>query len=296
MSHTPRTLGLTSSLLLACLLHGTPASASTAETATDDPVRVLTADTEVEYSMQVAGTIEIDAAGKVLRHSFDQRRHLPAPLVNMLDGRIPAWRFAPMALPESQSYSALRMRLRVIAERVGEERDMFRMTVRDAAFLLRDDPRPETDLLSFDPRSRLQAPDALYGTVYLAVRIGPDGVPLEVFPQRVDLTVEGSEKQMSEWRKALASFTERQSSRLRFKVPTTGPQAGQSEWTGLLPVAYVRPLHPKEWEWQVYYPGPETAPPWKAADAEAIPSDLLPLDTTETPEQARRLLTPLDAN
>lgn len=250
----------------------------------------------LELTMIVYGDIDVDADGRVLRHSLDHRDKLSPDLVRMLDARIPAWSFAPQALAEGQTHSALRMRLRVFAHRIGEQRDVYRMSVRDAAFLPRDDARPDTDRLRYDSRSRLSAHDtALRGIVYMALRIGPDGKAMEAFVERVDLVMEGSAKDMEKWRTNLSRLTERQARILRFIVPTTGPDAGLQEWSGRLPVAY-NTLAVEDWEWQAYYRGPETRAPWKPAEESdnAVPTDLVPAGNAETPEQARRLLTPLD--
>ena len=283
-------------LAVALVLCGSSLPATAASTSAERAAeRAAELDRQLELTMVVSGDLDVDAEGRVQRYTLDHRDKLPQALVRMLDGRVPLWRFAPMALPEGQTHSALRMHLRVYANRAGEERDMFRMSVREAGFLLRDDPRPGTDRLRYDPRSRLDAFGAMPGIVYLALRIGPDGTVLQAFVERVDLAVKGSAKDMAEWRESLGRFTERQTRRLRFKVPATGPDAGLDEWKGRLPVAYNIPK-PQDWEWQAYYRGPETRAPWKGAeDAEnAVPTDLLPADSAETPEQARRLLTPLD--
>ncbi len=250
----------------------------------------------LELSMVVSGDLDVDAEGRVQRYTLDHRDTLSPDLVRMLDGRIPQWRFAPMALSEGQAHSALRMHLRVYANRIGDQPDVFRMSVRGAGFLQRDDQRPDTDLLRYDPRSRLSAYDsALRGIVYMAMRIGPEGRVMQAFVERVDLAMQGSANDMTQWRKNLARLTERQAKNLRFIVPTTGPDAGLNEWSGRLPVAY-NIAKPQDGEWQAYYRGPETRAPWKGAeDAEnAVPTDLLPADSAETPKQARRLLTPLD--
>lgn len=251
----------------------------------------------LELTMVVYGDIDVDADGRVLRHTLDHRDKLSPDLVRMLEARIPAWRFAPKALADGQTHSALRMRLRVFAHRIGDQRDVYRMSVRNAAFLPRDDARPDTDRVRYDPRSRLSAYDtALQGIVYLALRIGPDGKVMEAFVERVDLAMEGSANNLAQGRKALARLTERQAKNLRFMVPTTGPKAGLEEWSGRLTVAY-NTLAVEDWEWQAYYRGPENRAPWTPAEEaeNAVPADLVPAGSTETPEQARRLLTPLDA-
>ena len=251
----------------------------------------------LELTMVVSGDIDVDADGQVLRYTFDHRKQLPAALVELLDGRVPLWRFAPKALPAGQTHSALRMRLRVFANRIGDAPDMYRISLRDAAFFLREDPRPKSDRLIFDRRSRIQAPDDMSGVVYLALRIGADGTVLQSFVERVDLVVPGSAEDMALRRESLARFTERQAKRIRFWVPTTGPDAGLGEWQGRLPLAY-NTIRPVPWEWNAYFRGPETRAPWKPAeDAEnEVPADLLPTDTVETLQQARLLLSPLDVD
>lgn len=281
-------------LLLGALSAPATAASKRAQRAAE---RAAELERQLELSMVVSGDLDVDAQGQVLRYTFDHRKKLPPELVRMLDIRIPLWRFAPVALPEGQTRSALRMRLRVYANREGEERDMFSMSVRDAAFLPRDDDRPDTDRIRTDPRSRFVPYGNMSGIVYMAVRIGPDGTVPQAFAERVDLKVKGDPADMAEWRQSLGRFTERQVMRMRFMVPTTGPDAGLPEWSGRLVVEYDN-ARPRDWEWNAYYRGPETPAPWKtAADTQnAVPTDLQPADSVETPEQARRLLTPLDGD
>ena len=254
-------------------------------------------DRKVERTMLVLGIIEVDPAGQVLRYTLDHRDKLPPGIVAVVDRSVPLWRFEPVELPEGQRFTRSRMSLRFLARQTDD--GAFVVSLASASFRAREEGQPETDRIRPDRSPPITYPAwaarlGVSGTVYVALRVGPDGKPRDAMVRKVNLRVKGSDGELQLWRQELARETLRHIKRRTFHVPTTGPDAGKSEWTGTLPVDYVMPGQSRSdsiGRWDAYLPGPETPIPWLdvARQRDMAPPDALPPGSFHDLEEHRQL-------
>lgn len=270
-------------LLCACLLP-LPTAASAQYI---DPKRI-------ESSLLVTGTIDVAADGSVLGYTLDQPGKLPRPVLNLVAGTAPQWKFEPVSEPAPQR---LAMSLRFIAKRTDDTH--FTVDLRSAAFAM---PSASADaLLALDPASRspLQYPYAMQelgvaATVYVALRIHPDGTT-DAMVRRVDLHTAGSPAQLEQWRKAFARNAIAACRKWRYRVPTQGADAGRPFWIGTQPIGFhMAGSEPAYGVWETYLPGPEAVVPWETDADRDSDYDALSANDIAGASTRRRLLTPLD--
>src|SRR5690606_15668115 len=87
---------------------------------------------QIEGSMLVTGRVTITREGTVGDWTIDRREDLPPAVVNVIDASAPGWRFDLILVDGEPVYGSARMSLRMIAERIDEER--FRVSIRDGYF------------------------------------------------------------------------------------------------------------------------------------------------------------------
>ena len=251
---------------------------------------------QVESSMLVTGTIDVDASGKVLGYALDMPEKLPQGIREMADKQIVAWRFEPINIADGQKTRS-RMRLFFVAKRIDNRR--FEVTLQSAGFdALNDSGRFQVD------KSRFRQPVypfaatkgvSVSGTVYLSLRIGIDGKLRDAAVEQVNLAVIGSEKDMARWREALARNAMASTRTMHFNVPAQAVFEGKEEEIGRVAIEYLLEdtSVPGYGQWRTYVPGPREAIPWANDSLLATSPDTM-LPGTYTPAGAgRRLLTPL---
>jgi hypothetical protein len=248
---------------------------------------------QVESSLLVTGSIEVDASGEVIAHRIDQPERIYPAVLALVDRAIAGWRFQPAMRNGQPRAMDANMRLFLVARRAGDGE----VAVRIASAHFREPGAPETDQVQLERRGRLAFPGVLVrrgvsGTVYVAVRLDREGHVADAAVRQVDLTVIASPADMARWRDLLARPTLAAARRWTFRVPTTGPHAGKDHYTGVLPVAYSFNRGPPAYgEWQAYVPGPRADIAW--LDEDAVASEALP-EGEFAQDAGLRLLTPLE--
>jgi hypothetical protein len=247
----------------------------------------------IESNLMVTGTIDVAADGIVLGYTLDQLGKLPKPVLNLVAGIAPHWKFEPVNDPAPQRLS---MSLRFIAKRADDAH--VRITLRSAQFAM---PQAAADTrLALDPSHRItpQYPNELNGrgieaTVYLAIRAHPDGTA-DTMVRRVDLHTAGLPTESEQWRKAFARSVMAASRKWHYLVPKRGAGAGREFWLGTLPVSFsLEGNEPVYGVWKACIPGPETIVPWETdADRDAN-YDAASANEILGADARRRLLTPL---
>ena len=271
---------------------------------------------QIEGSMLVTGRVTITQAGTVGDWTIDRREDLPPAVLNVIDASAPGWRFEPILVDGKPAHGSARMGLRMVAERVDDER--FRVSIRDGYFgreaarmtgeadVRRDssaDAAP-TDQVSSVRMSAPRYPDlalaaGVTGTVYLVLRIGPSGEVMDAVPEQVNLRVVGLEREMVRMREMLAKSALAAARRWQFHPPTSGEGAQEPFWLVRVPVDYR--IHgvgqPEEYgRWEVYVPGPRMPVPWQMESLQGldIAPDTLVAGEVHQVGMGLRLLGPLD--
>jgi hypothetical protein len=231
----------------------------------------------IEASMQVTGTLSIDAAGAVSGFTLDEREKLPAQVTALLERTLPALRFERTPNGEGSGPVQAKMTLQVLATQADAEH--MTISLHHARFV--EAEPPITERISVKHRVPLQYPHraldiGVTATVYVAVRIDRNGRAIDAQARQVNLGGSDSEAHMRQWREMFAKPTVEAVRHFTFTVPTTGPNANDADFSGVLSVNYViNGEVPRYGQWTVYVPGPKAEIAWldredAADDSEAV--------------------------
>lgn len=250
---------------------------------------------QIESSMLVTGTIDIDASGRVAAYGLDKPEELPEGIIAMAAAQVPSWAFDPIVVPADQTTTRSRMSLRFIAKQ--HEGQQPRVTLQGARFF------SARDMDGF-PIDRERSTAIVYpltamrnlfvsGTVYMAVRVDRNGHVVDTAVEQINLTVVGSENETERWRQVLGRHWQQGIKRLRFDVPASAFVDNNSTVTGRIGFHFRRADAPA-WQygdWEPHVPGPHTRIEW-LPDPDARPDTFRP-GALHTAASDRRLLTPL---
>lgn len=230
------------------------------------------AEVPIEGSMQVTGTLAVDASGAVAGYTLDRSEKLPPPVVELLGKTLPTFRFQVVPKDGEPQPVHAKMTLQVIARQIDAKHAAI--ALHSARFVeVGADGAPEdspaTDKIYIARRASMEYPAealrvGLSGTVYVALRIDRTGHVVDAQAQQVNLRSTDSEAHMVRWREVLARPTLERVRRFTFQVPTTGPHAGDAYFSGVLPVNYHFDDQrlPGYGEWDSYVPGPKQDIAW----------------------------------
>jgi hypothetical protein len=233
---------------------------------------------QVEASMLVQGTVDIDQEGRVTTYRLEQISVLPKAMLDIVDHRIRAWRFEPVLVGGKAVPARAPMQVRLVTRQDGEN---YRLEVAGASF--GDDAYEKDEIVR--SRGKLRPPpypsNAVYagvgGTVYLVLRIGRDGAVEDGVAEQVNLHAVGFDRQMTAFRDLLAKAALKTSRSWRFDFPTRGEDADAPFLSVRVPVTFIAPGEKDEevGKWQAYVPGPRQPVPWRNWDASFDAPDAL---------------------
>lgn len=254
---------------------------------------------QLEASMRITGTAEIDATGALTAYTLDDAADMPRGVVQLLDARLPAFRFAPVVREERAQAVTAKMTLVLVARRT--DSDDYDIRMQGARFV--DAAQPGSDRVSVAsavfPAYPAEAEQKdITGTAYVAVRIDRGGHAADVAVRQVNLTVIGSDAEVSHWRELLARSALSAIRRWTFYPPTTGPHAGDPEFFGIIPVTYsMKGQHgPRAGQWLQYVRGPVQDIPWLPDDVvQGVGGEAIQAGSVGQRGAALQLLTPPDA-
>ena len=253
---------------------------------------------QVESRMLVTGKITIEADGRVNGFELDQREKLPDPVAGLVERSVPLWRFDPMRVEGKPVKTQARMSMGIVAKK--QQDDQFLLDIRNAGFVVENqDPAKEISGKAMRPPSY---PEAAYrmgvkGTVYLILRLTPQGTVAEAFTEQVNLTVVGDERVMARGRDLLSRSALQAAKAWTFNVPANAADDEDPFWMVRVPVAYAwaDDRTPQYGEWESYVPGPTQKAPWILEEIDASYSpDTQVAGSVQEVGDAPRLLSKLE--
>lgn len=270
---------------------------------------------QLEGSMLVTGRVTVTDAGTVAGWTIDRPEDLPPEVVGVIEASAPRWRFEPILVDGSPVHGSARMSLRMVAERLDQER--FRVSIRDGYFgreavrmARRVDGVPEAfaDRAPADrvstarmnapsyPQQALQA--GVTGIVYLVLRVGPSGQVVDAAAEQVNLRVVGVEREMVRMREMLARSALAAARQWQFDPPA-GEESGAEPFRSVrVPVDYSISGGERSGygQWQVYVPGPRQPVPWlmDSIEGAGVAPDALVAGEVHQVGMGLRLLGPLE--
>lgn len=257
---------------------------------------------QVESSLVVKGTVDIDADGRVLGYALDRADKLAPAVKQLLAGAVPHWRFEPVQLDPDTDRGRAPMSVRLVAQKL-EDGD-YRIEVRGAQFGSHKRGHMIESVSMPPPRYPMPAARAgIGGTVYLVALVGADGRVIEAAPEQVNLRVIAGENEMQAWRRLFAQAAVAGAKQWTFQPPVAGPDVRAGRWAVRVPIDFVMgddesAPPPSAFEWQAYVPGPRMPLPW-AREAESAQEsrngDALASGSVHMPGRGLRLITPLGA-
>lgn len=222
---------------------------------------------QAEASMVVLGSITVAPDGSVASYQLDQATELPAAVTGLLQQSIPVWQFEPVKRDGKAVYVKSRMSLRVVLHSLDDKR--YKLYLAGAYFS--PDGKPsfkDTGPKRIQPYYPGQAVRArVSGTVYLVLKIDPQGHVIDALAEQVNLRVAGDEHQMERFRGLLANSALDAARKWVFDPQLLGGGSGDhyaampvNYWLSTTQGATSRPDAPGHWD--VYIPGPRQALPW----------------------------------
>jgi hypothetical protein len=250
---------------------------------------------QIESSLLVKGTIDINADGSVAGHALEREAELPSGIVGMISKTVPQWRFEPIELSEGKTRARATMSLRIVARKADDGN--FIVRIRGAQFSQERESLAAVGRLSPPRYPENAAYAGVGGSVYLALKVGRDGRVEDAVAEQVNLHVIARERDMPRWREMLAESALHSAREWRFMPPTTGEDVDAPHWTVRVPVDFYAPDRkiPEAHQWQAYIPGPRQSIPWRQDnDRTGISADALAGGNVHPMDGGPRLLTPLD--
>ncbi|KAA8919769.1 protein tonB, partial [Xanthomonas sontii] len=159
---------------------------------------------QIESSMLVSGTIDIEPSGTVSALALDQQERLPEGVVGFVRNSVMQWKFEPGMRDGKPVPARAPMTLRLVAKRL--QGDDYQIEIRSADFT-RYDPSDHSVVTAIQMKPPAY-PQAAYsvgaaGSAYLVLKVGRDGRVADAVVEQVNLRVVASEQQMQQLREVL---------------------------------------------------------------------------------------------
>ncbi|WP_226467620.1 energy transducer TonB [Luteimonas panaciterrae] len=253
---------------------------------------------QMELSLLVTGSVDIEPDGHVSAYVVDQPEKLPGGVRELIAKNVPKWRFEPILVDGKAVSARAKMSLHVVAKRVDDDR--FDATI-DAANFGTGEQVPGVDLTVKEMKPpkypKWAVMNGFKGTVYLVLRVDRQGAVEDVVVEQVNLRTAGTPKQMELGRNHLSRAALDAAKAWTFVPPTKGENAKQESWSIRVPVDYSlegEDRTQKYGRWQAYIPGPRQGIPWDTGeDGNASSPDALADGDIYMIGAGPRLLTPL---
>jgi hypothetical protein len=249
--------------LLACMLMAVVLPHSAADAFAAGRAEVAK---QVEASMLVTGTIDIDAAGSVTSYHVEQAEVLSKAVLDFVDQSVRKWRFEPVLVDGKAKPARARMQLRLVLKQDGEN---YQARISGATFGRLQEGSLARGKLRPPPYPKEAVFKRVGGTVYLVLQVGRDGTVQDVVAEQVNLRVIDNGRAMAVYREMLSRAAMNTARKWLFDFPTQGEDADAQFISLRVPVDFIAPDMPQEkvGEWYAYVPGPRQPVPWRNWDA-----------------------------
>jgi len=217
-----------------------------------------------EASMLISGVVNINADGSVRDYTLDHPEKLTAPVTNVVQQTVQRWKFQFATTPPGITSEKISMRL--VARMVDDQHASIRVAgtaFDDAQGADGEDIRYKNPPHVDYPREALS--EGAWGTVYLLVRVGKDGLVQEASEEQTNLGTFSASADMTRYRQHLAKAAIKAAHQWMFIVPTRGKSADQPYWLVRIPVNFAPAgqMPADEYgQWKTYVPGPRQSIPW----------------------------------
>ena len=252
----------------------------------------------VEASMQRSGTVSVDAEGRVTGHELKNAQAYPAGIRELVAQVVPGWRFEPVLEGGQPTAARADMHLRLVARPTAD--GSLAIALRGASFgqpgggRLRSRKMPPPEY----PRDLMRA--YVSGTVYLVLRLAPDGTVVDAFAEQTNLRKSGTRMEMEAWRQALERAALKKARHWTFSWREPADAADRSL---RVPIDFVlggstgHAAISRPGQWDAYLPGTHRRAPWlnEADYAASTGFDALPNGSVQEIGSGLKLLTPLNA-
>lgn len=241
----------------------------------------------VEASMRVTGEVVIAPDGTLHSYALDKPEALPAEVKTLLARYLPACEFSVVTASGKPETVTAKMSLQVLARQDGAGGTTI--SVNGSQFQDPDTPEYIEAVDMAPPYFPMDAArTGMSGTVYVILRLNPDGSVAEAHAEQVDMTVVASDNALRQGRNLLAKAALAKAREWRFKI-SPGKLAEGGDIDVRVPVDFA--FVPKQGgesngygKWRGYVPGPHKPIPWRTetvADqglGALPPGGLYPLD------------------
>ena len=242
----------------------------------------------VEASMQVTGEVVIAPDGTLRSYVLDKPEALPAEVKALLARYLPACEFNVVTASGKPEVVTAKMSLQVVVRQ--NETGGSTISVNGSQFQDPDTPKHIDTVDMTPPHFPMDAVRAgMSGTVYVVLRLNPDGSVAEAHAEQVDMTVVASDNILRQGRNLLTKAALVKARQWRFKIsPEALAEGGAINVRVPIDFTFV----PKQVEessvygkWRGYVPGPYRPIPWRpeaVADrglGALLAGALYPLDT-----------------
>lgn len=230
---------------------------------------------QVEASMLVTGSIEVDAQGKVTGFSLDEKEKLPAGVVQLLGNAVPAWRFEPVLVAGQPASVSTDMSVRLVAKKLDDGN--YTIGIRSAGFGDRAGGHAKKIMLEPERKDEMEACPSMRppnypgsavragvaSNVYLLLKTGRDGRVVDVIAEQVNLKIVSDERSMDRWRKLFADASLAQARKWCFQPSDKDANDDGAAFQVMrVPVTFHLDSLPRYGQWEAYVPGPRQPSPF----------------------------------
>lgn len=232
---------------------------------------------QVESSMRIKGSLDIDADGRVVAVRLDQQDAIPAGVVSFVKESVAGWAFEPTLQDGKAVPITTPVSLRVVGKVQAD--GSARIEIRSASFMeYREDDltRPARLSGSVPTYPVRTAGRGAAADVFLLIQVGRDGKVRNVAAEQVNLRVLVPPRQLDTVRNAFANSAIQAVRDWQFRIPTQGPLADRESWVVRLPVRYAE--HPRSRDvpaLEPYLPSPRQRAAWQQPERETVAPDAL---------------------
>lgn len=249
-----------------------------------------------EASMGLTGVITVGPDGKVREYSIDKSDKVAAPVLALLKSNVEQWQFEPMRVDGKPVSIKNKMYLNLIAQ--SQDSGNYEVRIGSAAFRPFVEPKPDKREKPGQDMRPPQYPGGammaeMQGTVYLILKLNPDGSVQDVFAEKTNLRFLSNPRTMDAARKAFSQSSIRAARSWKFSTDGL-----DEDMQVRVPVDFcMDSCDDKYGQWRAYIPGPTQRAPWQKPEiAAGFSPDALPANDGVFPvgeTGGAKLLTPL---